>query len=214
AAGPPAAPGAPSRSAGSKRLAEGMDAPISESSDIRVTTDAARGTSRRDLRGGRVALAAVSKSVRRRDRRVRRRRGPPPGVQEGRARALHARGCRGLRGPGRSDLRRAGGGLQQPDRHPRAGRDLQRHDERHERAPAVAAGRTYVSVAGAYGGAQGTLSLPVTPPAGPVPTAPTTLPGGGACSSPTAIPAPGGTFSGTTSGTSALAGSCGSSGDS
>src|SRR2546428_12071597 len=70
---------------------EGMDAPIGESSGIRVTTDAARGTSRRDLRGGRVALAAVSKSVRRRDRRVRRRRGPPPGVQEGRARALQAR---------------------------------------------------------------------------------------------------------------------------
>src|SRR5207245_414989 len=36
----------------------------------------------------------------------------------------------------------------------------------------------------------------------------------GDCSSPTVIPAPGGTFSGTTSGTSALAGSCGSSGDS
>src|SRR5438046_2830328 len=34
----------------------------------------------------------------------------------------------------------------------------------------------------------------------------------GDCSSPTVIPAPGGTFSGTTSGTSALAGSCGSSG--
>src|SRR5437764_72428 len=36
----------------------------------------------------------------------------------------------------------------------------------------------------------------------------------GDCSSPTVIPAPGGTFSGTTSGTSVLAGSCGSSGDS
>src|SRR5437899_39982 len=36
----------------------------------------------------------------------------------------------------------------------------------------------------------------------------------GDCSSPTVIPAPGGTFSGTTSGTSALAGSCGRSGES
>src|SRR5205823_7104249 len=35
---------------------------------------------------------------------------------------------------------------------------------------------------------------------------------GGSCSSPTVIPAPGGTFSGATSGTSALVGSCGSSG--
>src|SRR5882762_83126 len=34
----------------------------------------------------------------------------------------------------------------------------------------------------------------------------------GSCSSPTVLPAPGGTFGGTTSGTSALAGSCGSSG--
>src|SRR5437867_2781594 len=77
--------------------------------------------------------------------------------------------------------------------------------------PTVTAGQTYFIVVDGYGGAQGTFSLTVTPPADPVPTTTTTLPGGGACSSPTAIPAPGGTFSGTTSGTSALAGSCGSS---
>src|SRR5881396_2035792 len=80
--------------------------------------------------------------------------------------------------------------------------------------PTVTAGQTYFIVVDGYGGAQGTFSLTVTPPEDPVPTTTTTLPGGGACSSPTAIPAPGGTFSGTTSGTSALAGSCGSSGDS
>src|SRR5437667_44067 len=79
--------------------------------------------------------------------------------------------------------------------------------------PTVTAGQTYVSVVDGYGGAQGTFSLTVTPPADPVPTTTTTLPGGGACSSPTAIPAPGGTFSGTTSGTSALAGSCGRAGE-
>src|SRR5437773_167817 len=77
--------------------------------------------------------------------------------------------------------------------------------------PTVTAGQTYFIVVDGYGGAQGTFSLTVTPPEDPVPTTTTTLPGGGACSSPTAIPAPGGTFSGTTSGTSALAGSCGSS---
>src|SRR5213078_967870 len=75
--------------------------------------------------------------------------------------------------------------------------------------PTVSAGQTYFIVVDGYGGAQGTFSLTVIPPG-----APTTLPGGGACSSPTLIPAPGGTFSGTTSGTSALAGSCGSSGSS
>src|SRR5881396_3512316 len=78
--------------------------------------------------------------------------------------------------------------------------------------PTVTAGQTYFIVVDGYAGAQGTFSLTVTPPGDPVPTTTTTLPGGGACSSPTAIPAPGGTFSGTTSGTSALAGSCGSSG--
>src|SRR5437667_366833 len=51
-------------------------------------------------------------------------------------------------------------------------------------------------------------------PGGRVQAGQTAAARGGAGSSPTAIPAPGGTFSGTTSGTSALAGSCGSSGDS
>ena len=46
----------------------------------------------------------------------------------------------------------------------------------------------------------------------PPTTTTTTLPGD--CSNPTVIPAQGGTFSGTTSGSSLLAGSCGSSGDS
>src|SRR5439155_664147 len=77
--------------------------------------------------------------------------------------------------------------------------------------PTVTAGQTYFIVVDGYGGAQGAFSLTVTPPGDPAPTTTTTLPGGAACSSPTAIPAPGGTFSGTTSGTSALAGSCGSS---
>src|SRR5207249_2218255 len=43
-------------------------------------------------------------------------------------------------------------------------------------------------------------------------TTTTTLPGSGACSSPIAIPAGGGTFTGTTSGSGTLAGSCGSTG--
>jgi hypothetical protein len=45
-------------------------------------------------------------------------------------------------------------------------------------------------------------------------TTSTTLPGPGTCDNPTVIPAEGGTFGGTTSGTSAQAGSCGSSGTS
>src|SRR5436309_581439 len=76
--------------------------------------------------------------------------------------------------------------------------------------PTVTAGQTYFIVVDGYGGAQGTFSLTVIPPGDPA----ATLPGGGACSSPTVIPAPGGTFSGTTSGTSSLAGSCGNSGTS
>src|SRR5882724_8688889 len=77
--------------------------------------------------------------------------------------------------------------------------------------PTVTAGQTYYIVVDGYGGAQGTFSLTITPPA-PTTTTTTTLPGGGGCSSPIAIPASGGTVSGATSGTSALAGSCGSSG--
>ena len=45
-------------------------------------------------------------------------------------------------------------------------------------------------------------------------TTTTTLPAGGACSSPTIIPSQGGTFSGVNSGTSTLAGTCGSTGTS
>src|SRR2546426_3350432 len=45
-------------------------------------------------------------------------------------------------------------------------------------------------------------------------TTTTTLPAGGACSSPTIIPSQGGTFSGVTSGSSTLAGTCGSTGTS
>src|SRR5438552_1779264 len=76
--------------------------------------------------------------------------------------------------------------------------------------PTVTAGQTYFIVVDGYGGAQGTFSLTITPP-GPTTTT-TTLPGGGGCGSPMVIPASGGTFSGATSGTSALVGSCGSSG--
>src|SRR5205823_882281 len=79
--------------------------------------------------------------------------------------------------------------------------------------PTVTAGQAYYIVVDGYGGAQGTFSLTVTPPV-PTTTTTTTLPGGGGCSSPMVIPASGGTVSGATSGTSALAGSCGSSGTS
>src|SRR5207245_6877825 len=78
--------------------------------------------------------------------------------------------------------------------------------------PTVTAGQTYFIVVDGYGGSQGTFSLTVTPPLPTTTT--TTLPGGGGCASPMVIPASGGTFSGATSGTSALVGSCGSSGTS
>src|SRR5207247_241481 len=89
--------------------------------------------------------------------------------------------------------------------------------------PAVTAGQTYFIVVDGYGGAQGTFSLTVTPPAASTTTTTTpsgnsttttTLPGSGACGNQIVIPAQGGTFSGMTSGTSTLAGSCGSSGTS
>jgi len=105
-----------------------------EDSGIRVTADSVRDPSRRDFRGRCVARKAMSAGVPRRDRGVRRRRGPLPGMQEKHAPALQAGRGRGLPGPGRAVLQRARGGLQQPDRHSRAGRDLQRHDERHELA--------------------------------------------------------------------------------
>src|SRR5437763_1396429 len=76
--------------------------------------------------------------------------------------------------------------------------------------PSVTAGQMYFIVVDGYGGAQGTFSLTGTPTA-PT-TTHTTLPRGGGCSSPMVIPASGGTVSGATSGTSALVGSCGSSG--
>src|SRR5438445_9763211 len=78
--------------------------------------------------------------------------------------------------------------------------------------PTVTAGQTYFIVVDGYGGAQGTFSLTITLPAPPTTT--TTLPGSGGCSSPIVLPAAGGTVSGATSGTSALVGSCGSSGTS
>src|SRR5882724_10654496 len=76
--------------------------------------------------------------------------------------------------------------------------------------PTVTAGQTYYIVVDGYGGAQGLYGLTVTPPGAT--TTSTTLPGGGGCSSAMVLPASGGTFSGATSGTSALVGSCGSSG--
>src|SRR5438876_863552 len=76
--------------------------------------------------------------------------------------------------------------------------------------PTVTAGQTYYIVVDGYNGAQGTFSLTVMPPGATTTT--TTLPGGGGCSSPMVLPASGGTVSGATSGTSALVGSCGSSG--
>src|SRR5437870_3536616 len=78
--------------------------------------------------------------------------------------------------------------------------------------PTVTAGQTYFIVVDGYGGSQGTFSLTVTPPAPTTTT--TTPPGGGGCSSPMVTPASGGSFSGASSGTSALVGSCGSSGTS
>src|SRR5205807_1743964 len=81
--------------------------------------------------------------------------------------------------------------------------------------PTVAAGQTYFIVVDGYAGAQGNFSLTITPPApgdaGAAGDSGAT--NGGSCLSPTAIPAQGGTFTGTTGGASALAGSCGSSGN-
>src|SRR5947199_352955 len=86
--------------------------------------------------------------------------------------------------------------------------------------PTVTAGQTYYIVVDGYGGAQGIFSLTVTPPGAstttttPASTSTTTTTLAAACAGPTPIPAAGGTFSGTTSGTSTQAGSCGSSGTS
>ena len=83
----------------------------------------------------------------------------------------------------------------------------------------VTAGKTYFIVVDGFGLSQGNFTLTVTPPGASTtttttrpPTTTTTLrAAGGGCSSPTVIAAQGGTFSGTTSGTSTLAGSCGNS---
>jgi hypothetical protein len=72
----------------------------------------------------------------------------------------------------------------------------------------VTAGQTYFVVVDGYegscGGASGSFTLRVTAPAGSPPPGG----GGGACASPTLIPAGGGTFTGSTTGASTLAGQC------
>jgi hypothetical protein len=73
----------------------------------------------------------------------------------------------------------------------------------------VSAGTPYAIVVDGYRGQGGSFSLRVTPPGS---TTTTTLPAG--CSGATVIPPGGGTVTGTTSGTSAFAGACGSSGSS
>jgi hypothetical protein len=82
--------------------------------------------------------------------------------------------------------------------------------------PSVTAGQPVVIVVDGYRGLAGNFSLTVTPPAGSgtLPPPPPPTGGGGSCATPTVIPAAGGSVSGTTSGTSALAGSCGTSGTS
>ena len=85
--------------------------------------------------------------------------------------------------------------------------------------PSVTAGKTYFIVVDGFSLSQGNFTLTVTPPGASTtttttrpPTTTTTLrAAGGGCSGPTVIAAQGGTFSGTTSGTSTLAGSCGNS---
>jgi len=78
--------------------------------------------------------------------------------------------------------------------------------------PTVTAGQTYFIIVDGYSTSSGSFTLSVTPPSASTTTTTTTLPGSGACSSPIPIPAGGGTFTGTTSGSSTLAGSCGSTG--
>src|SRR5438046_1896163 len=83
----------------------------------------------------------------------------------------------------------------------------------------VTAGKTYFIVVDGFSLSQGNFTLTVTPPGASTtttttrpPTTTTTLRAAGSgCSGPTVIAAQGGTFSGTTSGTSTLAGSCGNS---
>jgi glucose/arabinose dehydrogenase len=68
----------------------------------------------------------------------------------------------------------------------------------------VTAGETYFIFVDGYGAAQGNFKLTVTPPSGPP----------GNCGNPIVVPPGGGSFSGTTSGASLEAASCGQSGDS
>src|SRR5439155_21040943 len=76
----------------------------------------------------------------------------------------------------------------------------------------------YYNAVAAVDGAGNTSALSVqasrATPTCTATTTTTTLPAGGACSSPTIIPSQGGTFSGVTGGSSALAGTCGSTGTS
>jgi hypothetical protein len=71
----------------------------------------------------------------------------------------------------------------------------------------VVAGETYFIIVDGYAASHGNFSLSVTPPNPSNPT-PTPTPVTGACANPIQIPATGGTFTGTTSGTSSLAGTC------
>ncbi len=73
--------------------------------------------------------------------------------------------------------------------------------------PTVTAGQTYFIFVDGYGGSLGAYSLHIAPPI-EVP------PQSGTCAQPIAIPAAGGTFTGTTTGSSALASNCGATGSS
>src|SRR5262249_56560589 len=77
--------------------------------------------------------------------------------------------------------------------------------------PTVTAGQPVAIVVDGFRGLAGSYSLSVTPPAGGGGGGGG---GGGSCGAPTVIPPQGGGVSGTTSGASALPGSCGSSGTS
>jgi hypothetical protein len=83
--------------------------------------------------------------------------------------------------------------------------------------PAVTAGQTYFIVVDGYNGLSGDFRLAITPPVPGTTTTTTTTTSTttttvSPCVNPTVIPAEGGTFTGTTSGASALTGTCGTSG--
>jgi hypothetical protein len=71
--------------------------------------------------------------------------------------------------------------------------------------PMVTAGQTYYIFVDGYQGASGSFSLSVTPPS-------TALAPPTACTSPTVVPPAGGVFTGTTSGSSSLTGTCAATG--